>query len=310
MKNKKKRIILAPPYSGTLYAYFNNCIKSSEMEHLNHMSHPYYNKLYGMYTEQSKDIALTLSILYDEIIIPPADAYFPKDGLGFYIDWNKYISFTEKREYEINECIKNPKLTDLFMGQEDYEKKRLLSELSYCIHLSTELNCPIFCGKGTKKVIDKISTIESSKISNNVSNKIVFIENYLNLSLFAFNATNLDIFEKIKYDSSVRSYCNKFIKILEKQADTVTTEADLKKLIQEYQEKTNIYQHTKGVFHILSSIFNFAGFIPLIGTPFSLASLGFSGGEKLISRIQPDWYELAPEIGRVSISEFLKKNVF
>lgn len=50
------------------------------------MGHPYYKNLYGMYTEHTKDIALTLSALYDQVIIPPADAAQPDKGLGFSIN--------------------------------------------------------------------------------------------------------------------------------------------------------------------------------------------------------------------------------
>lgn len=112
---KKRKIILAPPYSGTLYAYFNDCM-SPYHHHTEMMGHPYYNKLFSVYTEQSKDIALTLSILYDEIIVPPADACFPKDGLGFSISWDKFLLYKQDRAESIKQYCNDSKLSLLLQG--------------------------------------------------------------------------------------------------------------------------------------------------------------------------------------------------
>lgn len=315
MFGKKRKIILAPPYSGTLYAYFEDCMNPAKMNHINTMGHPYYEKLFGMYTEQNKDVAIMLSILYDEIIIPPADARFPESGLGFKISWDKFIDFKQERKQEIERYIADPELSVLLQGQKAYEKQALLEELSYCVYLSLLLDCPIFCGKGSKKIIDRIKALntESNETFDSEPNKITFLENYLTISSFIFDVTDLDIFEKIKYDSSIRKYSRKFTRILENKTESITTEAELRALIQESVNKSSIYQRIKGVCNISSLAFSVPGLIPIlppyIGVPASGISIASTGTEKFLSWKMPNWYELAPRIEMKSKMELLKKNL-
>lgn len=308
MLKKKRKIILAPPYSGSLYTYFNDCIALDKMDHINHMDHPYYSRLYGMYTEQSKDVAVTLSILYDEIIIPPEDSYYPNNGLGFNISWDEFQPFLHDNQEELSEYMMDKELSDLLKNGNDYDKKLLISQLNYCIYLSEKLSCPIFCGQGTKKIIDRMSEIKRKQTSDSSLNKTAFLEEYLTLLSFAFDVTDLDVFEKVKHNSSIRNYCNKFIKILEKKADKTTTETQLKQLIQESINKNDVFDNIKGVLKISSLLFGVGGLIPDVGTPCSISSLISTGCENLISRKAPDWYELAPKIKQISKLELLKKN--
>lgn len=310
MLKKKRKIILAPPYSGSLYAYFNNCMVHDKMDHINHMGHPYYSRLYRMYTEQSKDVAVTLSILYDEIIIPPEDAYYPKNGLGFNISWDEFKSFSQDNKEEISEYIMDKELSDLLKDEEDYGREWLIRRLNYCIYLSEKLSCPIFCGQGTKKIIDRMSAIKRKQTPESSLNMTAFLEEYLTLSSFVFDVTDLDVFEKVKHNSSIRNYCNKFIEILEKKADKTTTETQLKKLIRESIDKNDVFDNVKGGLKISSLLFSVGGLIPVVGTPCSISSLTSTGCENLISRKAPDWYELAPKIEQISKLELLKKNVF
>lgn len=302
-----KRVILAPPYSGTLYAYFHDCRSEGKTNHTKFMEHPYYNNLYGMYTEQSKVIALTLSILYDEIVIPPADAYCPHDELGFRISWDEFTSFYEKKKYEIQSYNEDPELSILLKGNKDYENIQLLRELCYCIDFSIKYNCPIFCGKGTKKIIDRISTIEYNRISKDELNKISFIKNYINTFTFNFDVPDLDVFEKIKFDSNIREYSKKFIEILDKKANKNVTETEFNKLLLDSINTDSICKKSKGIFKFFADAFGVGGLHPEYGTPTSIASYASSGIGKIISKSAPDWYELAPNIEHILTIETAKR---
>lgn len=78
MKNK---VILGHPFAGSLYKFFENQL--SEYPHKEPIQHPYYRDLFGRSYDYWNDLTFALFTIFDEIIIPPADANIP--------DYNKYI---------------------------------------------------------------------------------------------------------------------------------------------------------------------------------------------------------------------------
>ena len=310
---KKRTVVLAPPYSGTLYAWFHDCLADREYYkgHESWMDNSYYADLYSQYTEQTKHVAIMFSVLYDYIILPPADAFQPREdkaNLGFQTKWDEFDEW-HQMEKITKHYTNNPKLVRLLRTKEPWHVEELLAELRYCIRKSRELNCPIFCGQGTQQIINLMNRIDEENISKDTSNQIQFVENYLNLSGFMFNVNDLDILGVIKSDSKIRRYCNQFAKILEKRMDSSTTEADLKKLILESINQDDISKHIRGVLNISSLLLSIVGLVPVIGTPLSVASLTSTGIEKGLSISAPNWYELAPRVEMMSKEVFLKKSI-
>lgn len=175
--------------------------------------------------------------------------------------------------------------------------------------MSEKFKCLIFCGKGTKRIIDRIYTLNNEYVDSKDASKLEFVKNYINLSGLIFEIRDLDILEKVKYNSEIRKYSSKFIKILEDKSDTITTEAAFKELIRKSINRNAIYKNTKKGFNISSLMFGIGGLAPTIGTPLLVISLGLTGGEKLVSDKAPDWYELGPNIEYISKLELMKKNI-
>jgi len=67
---KKSKIVLSYPFSGSLYAFFTKEVGKQNVSGM--LSHPYYKNLFGRNYEKLYELTLTLSVLYDEIIILPA----------------------------------------------------------------------------------------------------------------------------------------------------------------------------------------------------------------------------------------------
>lgn len=111
--------------------------------------------------------------------------------------------------------------------------------------MSEKFKCLIFCGKGTKRIIDRIYTLNNEYVDSKDASKLEFVKNYINLSGLIFEIKDLDILEKVKYNSEIRKYSSKFIKILEDKSDTITTEAAFKELIRKSINRNAIYKNTK-----------------------------------------------------------------
>jgi len=72
------KALISHPFSGALYAFFavhnENRFRDPEPKD----PHPYYRTLYGDAFPRYQEMALTLLLLFDEIVMVPADAYLPK----------------------------------------------------------------------------------------------------------------------------------------------------------------------------------------------------------------------------------------
>ena len=72
-------IVLGHPFSGALYAYFDK-----ELTHGTHAAASkhlsYYKTLYGRHYKDNMDVAITLSLIYDNVILVAADNALPDHG--------------------------------------------------------------------------------------------------------------------------------------------------------------------------------------------------------------------------------------
>ena len=86
---KETKILLSHPFSGAMYAFFESYIQGRDVTDV---KHPYYKVLYGKKHVYYRDIAMTLSLMFDRVYLSPADATLPdkeshsEDGSYFHKD--------------------------------------------------------------------------------------------------------------------------------------------------------------------------------------------------------------------------------
>jgi hypothetical protein len=75
------RVVLSHPFSGAIYWWFAQYMDVSAGMRSKQPTHGYYSQLYGD-IDRNCDTALASAVVFEEIVLPAADAAFPRHGIG------------------------------------------------------------------------------------------------------------------------------------------------------------------------------------------------------------------------------------
>ena len=318
------KIVLSYPYSGSLYAYFENQLypgRGSE----NMMDHGYYKTLFGNNPEKMSELALTLTVLYDDILIAPADNAIPDlheyttDGtyhnplMGVKSSWNDFLDKQEQRDDLINKYLEDEVIQKIFNKVPLHAKRQILTYAIYELHLSHENNCPIVCSRGRESIFKRLKELDGKDIYalNTIdANKINLIHEYVDITGVLFNPRDIDTLYETKQNKKIRKYSHDFIKIIDNVGSKENSNEKFRKLINESIDTTDIASRSSGFFNRASILMGVADSTGVSTTGVPLGSLIAAGGSMLINEIdgKNKWYELGPEIKKFTNIQKMKQN--
>src|SRR6266542_4066710 len=114
-----KAVILSHPFSGALLAFFDAQLQGGR--HATAASyHPYYRTLYGDDFQKWTDISLTLLLLFEHVVIAPADNPMPDHAkyaaggvynnpeLGLVPSWDDFLKAREGLDESVTQDLQDP----------------------------------------------------------------------------------------------------------------------------------------------------------------------------------------------------------
>lgn len=286
----KSKIIISYPFSGSLYGFFENVLYNRHLDY-KEITHPYYKTLLGRNFIESRELALTLTILFDEIIIPPADAALPdrykfsdkefynNQDLGLICDWNNVKIFDPELNDIIDYELQDKIILSLLSKVPKHAQRQILFEVHSELKLSEIHNCPVISSPGRKNILNRIFEINNNKDNNyNIDNSdakvnLKLLESYIRLIGLTFTPLNLDELYKIKNEKEVRFYANSFVDVLSGYKISNSSNEDLKKLIRESRESEKVFKNASGFFDAASLILSIVSFFVPYGDITSIGSL-------------------------------------
>lgn len=307
MKNK---IILGHPFAGSLYKFFENQL--SEYPHKEPILHPYYRNLFGRSYNLWNDLTFALFAIFDEIIIPPADAEVPDNNkylvnytyknkeLGLYFNYEDY--FHDEISEQVAKDLENPYIYNFLQQYSDEEKKGILEYVRLYIILSQKYNCPVLCGGEYQKLFIYITNSSKTYLSNDVFSdnvNVTFTQTYLNLNITAFNISTLDTLYELKSNKEIKAYAKNYRKIIHQYGGSTQTETEIKKLLQISLSKDLFYNKVSSILNTFSLVCSYAGLMPIIGMPLSILSLGGTHLSTAFKNNKYNWYQLFYAIDKV-----------
>ena len=314
MKNK---IILGHPFAGSLYKFFENQL--SKHPHEEPILHPYYRDLFGSSYNHWNDLTFALFTIFDEIIIPPADADIPNYNkyivndtyrnkeLGLYFSWKDF--FTDEIREQVAKDLENPHIHNFLHQYSIEEKIGILEYVRLYINLSKKYNCPVLCGGEYQKLFSYLTSSNKSYLSDDVlSNNVnvVFTQTHLNLNITAFNISSLDTLYELKSDKEIKAYAKSYRKIIHQYGSTTQTETAIKDLLQTSLSKNMFYNKVSSILDTSSLVCSYAGLMPIIGMPFSILSLGSTHLSTAFKNNKYNWYQLFYAIDKVDKNMIIK----
>lgn len=311
------KIVLGHPLSGAIYAYFDkelnegNAIKSKNS---------YYKTLYGKHFESYIDIALTLALIYDNVILSAADNIVPdsqkyqSDGeyyntdFGLYLAWGNEVIHYDFLTEKVREILEDLQIKNLLNGIPVVAHWQIIREIYLDLEMANKFNAPLFTLGRRQALAQRIIEIErfgETEMSGTKQTRI--ISNYLDITGLLFQPVDIKSFYYLKSEKDLRDYSKSFLNLINNYQydNSIDLRNQLLLAIKEAISKDSLNSKTSGVFNVSSTVMNYISLVPLAGTAAGLIGIGAELAATGIDRLNEKnkWYEFASQIEKTKSME-------
>jgi hypothetical protein len=310
------KIVLSHPYSGAIHWWFGQLHGVGGEQALKKPRMGYYRTLYGD-VDNSIDIALACLVIFDEIVLPAADAAFPGiqesrsrgviADLALETDWEPWqeghaLSRTIEAQLQRDVVIRR-----VLSRIPKHARGMILADAITDIILASQHKAPVICSPGRKALIDRLVAIEvlpdtyvSRELTPQVSEGIRSgVASYVTTAGITFRTENLASLVDVKWHDRIRAYATEFQRVLTSNVSDVRLNS-LYESIAAAWTTVDSNESMKSAFVATSRSFAIAGLVPGVGTVLGAIGVGADLSAAAIERRteQLRWYELGPEIAR------------
>ena len=309
------KIVLGHPFSGALYAYFDKELNEGRFIESSRY-HGYYRTLYGKHFDAYIEIALTLSLIYDTVIVPAADTTFPdyekyqsngeyyNPEFGLYFTWRDEANQRHIISEKIERAIADKGVSALLWNIPKPVHEQIIAEVYFELSMANKFNATLFTIGKRQALAKRIAEIENEATPElSQKNKIKVISSYLDITGLLFQPMNIESFYYLKTEKELRGYSTSFLNIMEDftSRNPVKVKEDLLLLIKEAMSSDKLNSKISGVFEGSSAIMNYVGLIPIAGTVAGMVGIGTDLLARGVNKLNEKhkWFELASQIERI-----------
>ncbi len=303
------KVIISYPYSGALYWWFG---QEREFALPKTPQHSYYAALFGD-VDRHLDVALTSALVYEEFLIPAADAAYPGLGnlqhhspadLGLEVsEWDP-IQIAQKLTIPLNEYWQeDPVLGQLLAGKDEVD---VHMELMYAIAdalLAAEHRVPVLCSDGRRATVQRLIELGVVPVEPEIVDQFrrgnaagQMVDSYAQVTGLTFGTDGIREFVDLKEASPLREYAQGFQRAL--ASPGTASEHDFYEAIAVAMESKQVAEQVRGTFEATSRVMSVLGLIPGVGTVTGLADLG-SDAAAATAQARADglsWFELSQTV--------------
>lgn len=306
------KIVLGHPISGALYAYFDKILNDS-----NHIKstewHSYYKTLYGKHFDYYMDIALTLSLMYETVIMSEADNAIPdrlkyssdneyyNPDFGLYLCSASEIIHYDFLEEKINTILEDTTIKSLLSSIPKHAHSLIIRQVYLDLELANKFNAQLFTFGIRQSLAHRVSEIEkfqNTDFSENHTVKVV--SNYLEVTSLLFQPVDIDTFYYLKADKDLKKYASSFQNQLNHfEISDLDIKTQLIENMMEAIDNDKLNSKISGMFRGASNVLNYVGLVPQTGLVAGVSGIGASlasAGIDAFNTKNNKWYEFAPQI--------------
>ena len=305
--------MLSHPFSGALHWWFIQQSDTSDDLRSTQPRHGYYRTLYGD-VENNIDVALTASVVFEEIVLPAADSPYPgfeadagaglkHPELGFEANWDFPREAQELLNTAEAELLEDPTITALTLGMEPEERRQTLLFATTDVLLADAFEAPVLCAAGRREMVSRLIELGVAPVSPAVNDLLrrsggltVGLEDYADVVGLTLTSRTTDALAEIKLNDNIRRYAEGFQAALKGESSGT----DLFERVASAWDSADLRTDIGGAFSAASRVLGVAGLIPGVGTITGAASMGADVAGEVARRRAEEfrWYELGPEILR------------
>jgi hypothetical protein len=309
------KIVLGHPFSGALYAYFDKELnKGKNIERSNH--HDYYKTLYGENFETFIDVALTLSLIYDTIILAASDSDVPdydkyqingeyyNPEFGLYFTWRDEANYVHIITEKIKIALADKEISLLLSNTPTQIQEQIIANAYFELSMANKFNATLFTCGIRQAIAARLAHIEYNEgLKLSETNQLSVVSSYLDITGLVFKPLDIQSFCYLKAEKDLKDYSNSFLKVVENFSTDSPTgiKEELLLLIKESISKDRLNSKISGIFKGGSTLMDYVGLFPVVGTAAGVVGIGSDWAARGVDRLNKKhkWYEFAPQIERI-----------
>lgn len=289
--------------------------------------HAYYESLYGPDPLSARSQAANLAILFDQVLIPPADEYLPdhqtycKDDGYFHpdlrirvpLDWESERDlFTLAQNLIADEVIAKTLKIHQMLPNDSFQAQHLIQRTLAQIRLALKNDAVFIAGDGVAAfvrdlwpfIIDHMGVPDGS--NSNPEPLIVGTET-LNVVGLDWACNDLDALAVVRQSKQITQYGTEFRHIL-RSSSSATVRENLLGAMRKAMQDEDVAKMAHAAFTTTGVASTVAGVIPLLGTPAALLGLSTFLASKQAERTAEAnrWYLLGARLREVDLMSSLK----
>lgn len=311
-----RRIVLGFPYSGAFYwllsaeQHYNKPIKGKYDG-----QHPYYHTLFGKNHSSIIDETVSLTLLFEEIYMSPADTYLP-DRAKYHIydtfleqDWGIYFNWEWIKDFQsyYNEAdllLKDKTIASTLRKVPKFAKSQIIRDAMIQIQISNQYEATIFASPSYLRLCQAINSIlnpSEQLIIKNPHSTLAAVDTVFDIASLKFSINSLDEFVSLKAQKDVRQYAHSFKEYINELPNGTYDKDFLFNAMLEAINKDSISSKISGALELISS---YAMALLLIDPSITLVNATRATSSFLSKMIKKKsknykWWLLAPEVSKV-----------
>ena len=311
-----RRIVLGFPYSGAFYwllsaeQHYNKSIKGKYDG-----QHPYYHTLFGKNHSSIIDETVSLTLLFEEIYMSPADTYLPdrnkyhiydtflEQDWGIYFNWD-WVNDFQSYYNEADLLLKDRTIATTLRKVPKHAKSQIIRDALIQIQISNQYEATIFASPSYLRLCQAINNIINPSeqiIVRSPNSTLAAVDTVFDIASLKFSINSLDEFISLKTQKDVRQYANSFKEYINELPNGTYDKDFLFKAMLEAINKDSISTKISGALELISS---YAVALLLIDPSKTLVNVTRAASSFLAKMINKKskkykWWLLAPEVSKV-----------
>jgi hypothetical protein len=316
------KAILSHPFSGALYWWMDNQNPYHRGLRDKKPHHSYYRTLYGD-VDRHLDTAIACAVVYEEVVLPPADAHMPgviagPSGKTYTIpeleistDWELLREAQNAVEPHVNDLLIDGEVARILRTVPSRVRRQVIIDAANDIAMSSQLGLSVICSPGRRALMGRLLELGLAlgDTSNDAGEALAAqLSDYVNVIGLRFNSTTVESLAKVKWQEDVRSYASVFQEVIAGEGGTLES---LYEAISIAWLNSETATQVAGSFSAVSRVMNFAGLVPGVGTVTGVLGIAADGASALAQRrVEAHrWYELGPTIQKVESLQRLEARI-
>jgi len=312
----KKNIVPGYPYEGAFYwllsaeDWRDSSIKSSYEG-----GHGYYKTLYGKKPGEFVDETASLCVMYEKIILAPADCWMPDyqsytsgkrydhPGLGVLSDW-EWVPPYQEIEPILDKLISNIRKQKYLSKVPDSALRQIVRGAIVQLKIAAEYNADIIGNASYQQlcrfVQGELLNYQEVNVIDSNSTLSLDLSSAFSLAGIHFSLQNLDEFAALRESKTLKLYGRSFRKAVEELPVSSNRERLLLKSMLEAINSEDLAKQIAGGLDISAKAAGYLSLIPFIGTAAGIASLTADHTASAVEIAQKHqmWWMFAPEISK------------